>query len=343
MPLPVNMAAVLSALGHFGWIPPARRTQAQQDAHTRAVAVLPRLSDVNPDLVKTVADIPKGTKVMLTDFWKAPEVVVDLGKPFTGFGQKTGSCVGVSEGNAVTTALCIQRTLATGTTKAEVCFWPFPYGRTRYNEGDRGQGEGAVDSVMGDTLVKEGYFAITESGLPGFTWDDNGLWIEGGSQTELQWSDGARIDQKWKDLAAKRSGMHKVIINSSEEEAAAIFNGYPVLTGCSDYVGHGSVVGSGDLAYVKGRYDGRGGHSTCRVGIWNHPNDGLLIAYSNQWDTSTYPKDPAGLGRCCTWMPLSEEDKMLRQLGGGDGETMLLSAVPGVPAQPAVADWAAAF
>jgi hypothetical protein len=338
MPLPANMAALLSSLSHFGWIPPAKRTQAQQDAHQRAIAALPRLSDVNPDLVKTLGDLPKGGKVMLTDFWKHPDVVADIGKPFTGFGQKTGSCVGVSEGNVVSTALFVQRVTSPTPTKAEVCFWPYPYGRTRYNEGDRGQGEGAVDSVMGDTLVKEGWFAITEAGLPGFTWDDNGLWIEGGGQTELQWSDGARIEQKWKDLAAKRSGMHKVILNSPEEMAAAIINGYPVLTGCSMYTGHGSVVGSGDTAFVQGHYDGSGGHSTGRLGVYNHADKGLQILYSNQWDTSTYPKDPAGAGRCCTWIPLDGESTMLGRYGGGDGETMALSAVPGMPANPAVLD-----
>lgn len=322
----------------LGWIEPKDRTPAQRRAHEDAMNRMRRLNRVNPGLVLTLSDLPKGAKVILTDFWKAPQPVADLGKPFTGFGQKTGSCVGVSEGNAVTTVLCVQSTLTEGATKAEVCFWPFPYGRCRYNEGDRGQGEGAIDSVMGDTLVKEGWFAITEPGLPGFNWDADGLWIEGGGSTELKWSDGGRIDQKWKDLAAKRAGMTKVGINSVEEEMAAIINGYCVLTGCSDYVGNGSVVGSGDTAYVKGHYDGRGGHSTCRVAVWNHPNDGYLIGYSNQWPTSTYPKDPAGLGRCCVWVPQSEEEKMLRSLGGDGGETMLLSHVPGVPAQPKVLD-----
>lgn len=324
----------------LGWIEPKDRTPAQQRAHEDAMNALPRLGAVNPGLVLTLSDLPKGAKVMLTDFWKMPGVVQDLGgKPFTGFGQKTGSCVGVSEGNAVTTELCVQSTLTDGATKAEVCFWPFPYGRCRYNEGDRGQGEGAVDSVMGDTLVKEGWFAVTEPGLPGFAWDDDGLWIEGGSGTEYKWSDGGAIGQQWKDLAAKRKGMTKVVVNSVEEEMAAIINGYAVLTGCSQYVGGGKIVGSGDTAYVRGRYDGSGGHSTCRLGVWNHPSDGFLIAYSNQWPTSTYPKDPAGLGRCCVWVPQEEEEKMLHNFGGNDGETMLLSHVPGVPAQPKVLDW----
>lgn len=336
MALPNIMADVLQNLGHFGWIPPEKRNAAQHAAHERAMAAMPRLNKVNPDLVRTL-DIPKGTKVMLTDFWKSPQVIAEIGRPFTGFGQYTGSCVGVSEGNGVTTVLCVQSSITTDNpTKAEVCFWPFPYGRTRYNEGDRGEGEGAVDSVMGETLAKEGWYPITEPGLPAFRWDADGLWLVGGERMEYQWSDGAAIDRQWRELAVKRAGMTKVIVNAAEEIAAGIVNGYPTLTGCSMYVGHGQITGSGELAYVRGHYDGRGGHSTCRLGVWNHPNDGLLIGYSNQWQTSTYPADPAGLGRCCVWVPISEEEKMLRSLGGSEGETMLLSHVPGVPAQPQV-------
>lgn len=324
----------------LGLILPADRTPEQNAAHDLAMASLPRFAALPSadDLLKTL-DIPKGTKVMLTDFWKTPEVIADIGREFTGFGQKTGSCVGVSEGNSGTTVSCVQRMIADAPTKAQVWFWPFPYGRTRANEGDRGQGEGAVDSIMGETLVKEGFFDITQPGLPQFTMSADGYWIVGGSRTELQWSDGARIEQKWRDLAANNAGMTKVIVNTVEQEMAGIINGYPVLTGCSRYVGHGQIVGEGVNAYVRGRFDGNGGHSTSRLAVWNHPTDGLLIGYSNQWDTSTYPKDPAGLGRCCVWIPQAEEEKQLNNFGGNNGETMLLSHAPGVPLQPKVMDW----
>lgn len=328
---------VTSSPGPLGLILPRDRTDAQNEAHERAMKTFPRFGNLPSaaDLLAAI-DVPVGTKVMLTDFWKDPLVVADLGRAFTGFGQKTGSCVGVSEGDAGTTISCVQRTIADNPTVAEVWFWPFAYGMTRMNEGDRGQGEGAVDSVMGQTLVEGGFFPIGQPGLPGFTMSDDGYWIEGGSNTELIWSDGARIDPKWRTLAAQRKGMTKVIINRVEEEIAGILNGYAVLTGCSEFVGNGSVVGSGANAYVKGHFDGRGGHSTCRLGAWLHPNDGWLLGYSNQWNTNTYPKDPAGLGRCCVWIPIAEEEKSLNRFGGDGGETMLLSHAPGVPAQPKV-------
>lgn len=318
--------------GPLGLILPDEMTQSQRDAHEAALARLPRFS-------APPVELPKGTKVMLTDFWKAPEVVADLGQPFTGFGQRTGSCVGVSEGNAVTTAVAVQRCIKPDfRTKAEVCFWPFPYGRTRANEGDRGQGEGASDAVMGDTLVKEGYFAVTEDGLPGFDAGPDGWWLTGGSRVEYQWSDGNAIGQQWRTLAAKRAGMVKTVLQDVLGIRYSVVNGYPVLDGCNNYVGTGHVTGSGDAAYTVGRYTSRGGHSTCFLGVWNHPTDGYLYLYSNQWPTGTYPTDPAGGGRCCVWLPESEVEKLFRT-GGSGGETMALSQVPGLPAQPEVLDW----
>jgi hypothetical protein len=72
--------------------------------------------------------------------------------------------------------------------------------------------------------------------------------------------------------------------------------------------------------------------------VWNHPNDGRLFLYSNQWPTSTYPKDPAGAGRCCVWIPESEMTKLFTQYGGDNGETVALSHLNYFPAQPSVLD-----
>lgn len=254
---------------------------------------------------------------------------------FVAGGLIVHNCVGVSEGDGITTVACIQRLVADTPTKAFICFWPFPYGRTRFNEGDRGQGEGAVDSVMGDTLVKEGFFDINQPGLPTFTTGPDGFWLSGGSSVELQWSDGARIAQKWMDLALPNAGMTKSIVNDVAGIRAAILNGYAILDGCDNYIGSGKIKGSGADAYAVGHYDGAGGHSTCYLGVWDHPNDGPLYLYSNQWDTSTYPKDPAGAGRCCVWVPEAEVAKLFRT-GGSGGETMALSHTKGTPVQPRV-------
>lgn len=315
-----------------GLILPADRTVEQQKAHEDSLAGV-------RNFAVPFKDYPVGTKVMLTDFWKKDEVVADIGQPFTGFGQYTGSCVGVSNGNAVTTVLCVQRLLDEEPTSAGVVWWPFNYGRTRFAEGDRGPGEGAVDSVIGKVNVEQGFISIAQPGLPQFLkTGPDGWWLS--KSIELQWSylPNNSNTQKWVDLAKPNAGMSKTVCNSVEDIRTSIMNGYPVLDGCSMFCGRGKVQGSGDLACAVGVYDGRGGHSTCFLGVWYHPTFGWMYLYSNQWSTSTYPRDPAGGGRCCVWM-LESTVKKLFSLGGNRGETFSLYNVPGQPAQPKVLDY----
>lgn len=317
----------------LGWISPAQRTNEQHDAHAKAMATFHRFANLGlPD--------PSGgapVKVMLTDFWRRPEVVQDIGFEFSGYRQLTGSCVGASSGNAVFTLGAVQRCLSAGATRAFVPFWPYTYGRTRFNEGDHGPGEGAVDSVMAATLIKEGTFGITEkTGLPAFDKSDGLALTEA---IEMQWSDGAAgVVTDCLGLGKQHPVGSAAVLNSTDDIKTAILNGYPVLDGCDDYIAHGSIQGSGDSAYVLGQYDGQGGHSTCYLGYWDHPSDGPLFLYSNQWSADTYPKDPAGAGRCCVWVKESVVSRLF-QMGGSGGETVALSHLSYFPAQPAVLDW----
>ncbi len=310
--------------GPLGLILPEQMNQKQRDAHEAALAKMPRFA-------LAPVDLPKGTKIILTDCFKSPDVIADIGAQFTGYGQYTGSCVGVSDGNAGATVLGVQRLIADNPRKAGLPWWAFNYGRTRYLEGDRGQGEGAVDSVAGQQLVTEGLFEITEAGLPAFSkTGPDGWWLS--SQIEMTWSDGSRIAQNWITLAAKRAGTTKAVIGDSGGVRSALSNGYAVLDGCNNYVGTGSIVQDADGSYTGGHYTSRGGHSTTFVGVWHHPNKGYLYLYWNQWPTSTYPKDPAGGVRCSVWLPESEVDKLF-QTGGSGGETMALSNTPAFPVQ----------
>lgn len=311
----------------LGWIEPQDRTVQQHAAHAAALAKM-HAFNLSPVTAGPV-------KVVLTDLWKDPDVVADVGRVFTGFHQLTGSCVGVSASNAVATLSFVQRKFGASPTKAVVPWWGYPYGMTRYAEGDRGRGEGAVDSVMGAELARDGVFSFDEPGLPQFDFSDGWTLTEA---VEYQWSDGGSIDAKWKTLG--RTHLVKSVgpIYDTAGIKAAVVNGYPVLDGCNNYVGNGRVASGGGVPYVTGRYDGRGGHSTCVLGYWDHPNDGPLYLYSNQWPASTYPADPGGGGRCCVWLPEAEMAKLFGN-GGGDGETMALSHLDYFPAQPAVLDW----
>ncbi len=318
---------ILSSLGHFGYIKPSDRTQNQMDAHIAAVSSMPRFSV--PGYVEPAGPV----KIMLTDYWKHPLVVADIGMPFIGIHQVTGSCVAASEGDVLCTVGCVQRVVSDTPTKAFIPWWLFPYGLCRQAEGDRGEGEGAIDSVMGQTLKKYGIFDINAPGLPPLKKDD-GIYTT--KQVEMTWSSARNISQDFISLAAKFPLGTAAPMTGPADVKKAITSGYGILYGCDMFVSRGEIKGEGENAYVRGVYDHSGGHSTGWLGYWDHPNDGPLYLYSNQWPTDTYPTDPAGAGRCCVWIPESEVQKAFDDYGSGGGEAMALSNVNYFPAQPAV-------
>jgi len=314
----------------LGYITPEDRTQQQQDAHAAALAAMPRFA-----LPFTEPGGP--VKVDLTRYWKRPEAIEDIGFEFDGFHQLTGSCVGASEGDGICTLSCIQRCIGETPTKAFIPWWPFPYGRCRLAGGATRKGEGAVTSLMSQVLVREGCFNAGRPELPNFHRGD-GLYLS--EQTELDWSDGdSSLVEAWINIAREFPLGSCSPVYDAQSIRAGIINGYPCLNGCNLYVGSGQIHGEGENAYVRGAYDGRGGHATCFLGYWDHPDNGPLYLYSNQWPTSTYPRDPAGGGRCCIWIPESEVMKAFSQYGMGGGECMLMSHLTYTPAQPKVLDW----
>lgn len=322
----------------LGFIEPKDRTQDQADAHQAAFNAM-RAFALAP------VTLNKGDKVILPKFLKHPDVVADMGMEFPGFRQLTGSCVGVTDGEITALISAVQRLLTDGATRAFIPWWPYAYGRTRFNEGDRGQGEGAVSSVMGITLEKDGTFAHGEApGLP--AWDTrDGLAIP--AKLEMQWSDGgSKLVTDHLPLGRTHRFGARTPVYDAQAVATLITNGYPVPNGCAYYVSRGAIRGTGADAYVRGKYDGRGGHETSWVGVWNHPNDGMLYLYWNHWDRSTYPDDPAGGPRCSVWVPESEVTRMLNAGGNGidRGEAFGVSHVDYFPAQPKVLDdWSQLF
>ncbi len=277
--------------------------------------------------------LAKGEKVILTAFLSNPEVIADMGgREFDGFHQFTGSCVGVSMGNSIAVISAVQRTLADSPTKAFLPWWPYPYGRTRFSEGDRGPGEGAVDSVAFQTLINEGCFAVSEAaGVPIYS-NEDGFCLP--SKVELQYSDGAAsVNTKFLALGKQHPLGTAALVSDTAGILNGVVNGYPILDGCDNYIGNGSI----QSGVALGTYDGRGGHSTGYVGAWNHPDLGMLFLYWNQWAGDTYPDDGSGKPRCSVWVKESNVAKLFST--GGRGETAALSHLTYFPAQPKVLDW----
>lgn len=312
----------------LGWITPADRTQDQHDAHDRAESAMPKFA---------IAEAaPSGPlNVRLFDAWKAPAVVADVGFVFPRFHQLTGSCVGAGGGQALFSLIATQRLLADEPTKAFIPFWPFDYGRCRYEEGDRGQGEGAMGSSFAAAVAKDGILDASTSGLPVFQ-NQDGLvltnhiemqWSDGGSQTVTSWLNQARMHPV--GTAAK--------MNSVEDIRNAIANGYPVTFACDRFIGHASVNNDPANPCVVGHWDSNGGHQQSIHAVWDHPNLGPLYWAQNNWPGSVYPKDPAGGPVCGCWVT----EANVTNAFGYHAEVYALSHLNWFPAQPAVqaTDW----
>jgi hypothetical protein len=311
----------------LGFIRKRDRNETQHAAQTAAEARMTRFHGL------AVPDVPKGTKVILADTWKDPAVVADLGFAFPRYHQLTGSCVGCGGGNALMTLICVQRKLATNPTKAILPFWPFDYGRCRFNEGDRGQGEGAMGSSFADTIVKEGVLDANESGLPAFR-NNDGLVLT--SQLEMQWSDGGSpLVTKWLETAKKFPLGAATPCRSSQDIKALILNGYPGSFACDNYIGSAQVQGSGADAAVCGYWNGSGGHQQYFIAYWENPTLGPLYGIGNNWPGDTYPQDPGGLPICTCWVTEAHVDAAFRL----DAEVYGFSHLTWFPSQPDVLSW----
>ena len=75
---------------------------------------------------------------------------------------------------------------------------------------------------------------------------DEGMWtFDNFPADAVKAKHGVTIDQKWLDIAKKFPLGSAATLNSPQDIQTAIINGYSVLDGCSQYIGNGSIRGSG--------------------------------------------------------------------------------------------------
>jgi hypothetical protein len=309
----------------LGWVDFERRTDSQMAAHNSIVSRMPSfgLAGEKP---------PVGTKIILTDLWKHPKTVEVLGKPFTGWHQFTGSCVGVGGGNGAQTTLLADKLIRAEPEKPVLLFWPYNYGRSRLLGGMRGRGEGSFGSTFAKSLSEDG---ATE-------WDVEGVQLpsvqypgqmEIGKAAEMEWSDGTRAEQPVRNEAKE----HKFIsapLSAAVQVRDSIVNGYGVTRAGMVFCNPGtSRVKSGALV---GSYNGRGGHQESWLGYWNHPELGELFYEMNQWGANAYGTCPSGAAPGGVWVAFEEVDRFCK---AQNAEVYALSGYDGYPARPEVFDW----
>ncbi len=313
----------------LGFIRKKDRTQAHHDAHYKAeMTMYARAIQGLP-----VATLSKGQAIRLFDAWGNPDVVKDVGLTFNRIHQLTGSCVWAGGTNAVFSTIAAQRLAATNPTKAFLPFTLQNYAMSRHYMGDDGQGEGSLGSTFAQSLAQDGITEWTPgtNDIPSFTQPDG---IEVTSSVEMSWSS-YRDPDVAKVVAVSKAHLFgsTAVCKTTQDIAAAITNGYGVSFACDNYIGDASIQGSGDEACVMGYWNGRGGHQQSIHAVWEHPSFGRLFWAQNNWDGSTYPKDPAGGPICGCWVTEAHVQSAIDNL---DAEVYALSHLAWFPAQPLV-------
>lgn len=317
-----------NAPGPLGWIEPAARNPQQQDAHAFATRGFLRQHGL------AAPDLPKGTKLILTDLWKHPDVVADVGRPFIRELQNTGSCVKVGGTNALRVSIASAR--VAGEHKAFEPFCWHNYAMSRHYYGDDGEGEGSMGSTFAKSLHEDGvrdWPQDTGDAMPDYKHTGDHIDITG--QQELRWSS-YRNPEVQRMLAGTRE--HRLgsaaELSTPADCKAMLVNGYGIAWACNNFIGDASVQGSGTDACVVGYWNGRGGHQQWLLGYWEHPSLGPLYAVGNNWGDNTYPRDPAGLMLCCCWVT----EKRLADAFRLDSEVYAYSRLNWFPSQPKLLD-----
>ena len=300
---------------NFGWIPPSLRTDAQQAAHHRAVAEMPRFAVKG----KSNSD---ATEALLYKLWSHRQVVEANGYAFPGNRQGTGSCVGVSGGNVIMTLASVEAITLGQPEQALIPFWPLPYGRSRYYLGDRSPGEGSTGSTFAKAAREDGIVEARRSGLPTWTTDDMLYW---GERAELSWSDGD-ASQTINLLPESRRHLVRTTAQCADSNDVweANTNGFPCI--CASMYAHDGGAAQGNPPVLLARRRGSWSHQMSYQGCMQHPDFGRIFYLMNQWGVNAHGRDPFGGPPGGVWVTATDVDWVCRD------EVFAFSQFDGFPA-----------
>lgn len=272
---------------NFGWVPPHRRTPAQNKADAANQADMPRFT-----LRGRFAAAERRYAL-----WKANRAV--LGKDLAYIWQQTGSCVGAGGANCARTAMNVEIALKGEPEEYREFWWLYAYGRCRFHSGIRGRGEGAFGSGFAKAAVTDGMLEMDPAGLPDLP-DYKAVdgWLVQPAAVEMDWSDGAKIGEQW--LAAGRAHPFKTAarLRNKDECFEAIANGYP-LTQASSFGFRNPQVKGTRFPIRVATWNGTWNHQTYVDEVWDHPElNGIYYRWGNNWGPDAHGKptgdEPAG-------------------------------------------------
>lgn len=212
--------------------------------------------------------------------------------------QQDGTCVGQGGKLGADTLEAIQHVF-NGTKWYGRCSVAGCYAGSRVDIGGQpGSWQGSNGSWLAEYFTKIGMLMLKDIGLPEDAMRDDEV-------LALKWTRSREGIPKDYETAARRFPIQTAsLVTTFEEAAAAIQNGYPVVT-CSSRIPSGKRDSQGFSPASN-----RGGHCTLYWGVrWDRP--GLLYqnSWSNDWGSGAkYPEDqPDG----SVWLTADEVNKAL--------------------------------
>jgi hypothetical protein len=301
----------------FGWRRPDVRTATEHACHGRALAAMPEF------LIEGAGNDDK--KVCLWDCWRHSAVVATTGgKPFPGFHQLTGSCVGAGGGNTVFSLAAVEVVRLGDPEQALVPFWPLPYGRSRVRAGIHGRGEGSIGSAFAEAMREDGIIEASADGLPKFR-DDDGIYYT--SSVEMTWSDGDRVPAKYAESAHTHLVKTTAPLKNADQLREAIRNYYP-CSFAGDWGGLMECPTAGTPPVLLNRHADSWSHQQSVHGWWDHPTLGEIFYVMNQWGLKTHGICPSGAPPGGYWIKKADAEYQCRT-----GEVFAFSQFQGFPAQ----------
>lgn len=281
----------------FGWTPFKNRTPDIHKAYDEFCASLPDFKIIN----RTSSG--DGKRMFLWDFCKA----VNGGKHLKTTRQLVGSCVGHGLYNACRILMCVDIAMRGEFEKFTELFEPYGYGRSRYHSGIRGRGEGSTGAGAAKAAMADG--VLKRHGLSGWNESDDTITWDG--NTDLSWSDGAKIDSKYIEEGRTHLVKSVAMVTSYEQVRDAILNGYPVAGGSNQGFTMTPKI-EGDKAW--GRAQGQWSHMLSMIAVDDDPKRPGVYIW-NSWGADAHGSP---VGGACAGGFWADADVITRMCRGQD-------------------------
>ncbi|MGL4464804.1 MAG: hypothetical protein ACRDD1_13325 [Planctomycetia bacterium] len=302
----------------LGWLPPIELDAERQAVREALRAESPPFQLVGAD---PAADRDRAF------LWDAVKLV-NGGKPFPAFAQKTGSCVGQGLARAVWTLMAVEVALKRDPERVVLPFLPYGYGRSRFHAGLRGRGDGSTGAGAAKAARVDGVLPFDAAGLPqplGGPGDVNGLtW---GAAVEREWSDGAGPAAARLDAGRLHVVRATAPVRSADDVRQAVANGYPV-TIASSWGGRMRCRVVGSPPVLLNERVTTWMHQMCITGWMRHPELGDLFYVENSWGPEAHGVCPTGAPPGGFWVKRADVDFITAQ-----DDSFAFSDLAGFPAR----------